>query len=69
MILFCCQVAAKRRLVETATKISGRLQMAVREGLELAAKIFQPQLPQVDGITEEEIKRLKVICSNAPKVC
>jgi hypothetical protein len=42
--------------------------MAVREGLELAAKMFQPQLPHVEGITEEEIKRLKVICSNAPKV-
>jgi hypothetical protein len=68
MILFRCQVAAKRRLVETATKISGRLQMAVREGLELAAKMFQPQLSHVEGITEEEIKRLKVICSNAPKV-
>jgi hypothetical protein len=68
MILFCCQVAAKRRLVETATKISGRLQMAVKEGLELAAKMFQPQLPHVEGITEEKIKRLKLICSNAPKV-
>jgi hypothetical protein len=43
-----------------ATKISGRLQMAVREGLELAPKMFQPQLPHVEGIMEEEIERLKV---------
>jgi hypothetical protein len=52
------QVAARRRLVETATRLSGRLQMAVREGVELAAKMFQPQLLQVEGITEDEIKLL-----------
>jgi hypothetical protein len=55
------QVAARRRLVETATRLSGRLQMAVREGVELAARMFQPQLPQVEGITEDEIKLLKVL--------
>jgi hypothetical protein len=46
-----------------ATKISGRLQIAVKEGLELAAMTFKPQLPHVEGITEEEIERLKVLRS------
>jgi hypothetical protein len=32
----------------------------VREGVELAARMFQPQLPQIEGITEDEIKLLKV---------
>jgi hypothetical protein len=53
-------VAAKRRVVELAVKYVGRLQIATRDGLELAERCFQPHEAAVEGLSEEELRIIRV---------
>jgi hypothetical protein len=53
-------VAAKRKVVELAVKYAGRLQIATRDGLELAERWFQPQEAAVEGLSEEELRIIRV---------
>jgi uncharacterized protein YciI len=53
-------VQAKRRVVEIAIKYAGRLQIATRDGLERAEKWFQPQEAAVEGLSEEELRIIRV---------
>jgi hypothetical protein len=53
-------VQAKRRVVEIAVKYAGRLQIPARDGLELAEKWFQPQEAAVEGLSEEELRIIRV---------
>jgi hypothetical protein len=51
--------AAKRRLVELAVRSSNRLQVAARDGFQLAAKVFGGQQDSYLGLTAEEMAAIK----------
>jgi hypothetical protein len=54
------KVTVRRRAVEETTRVAGRLQVALTEGVEIVARMLQPQLQRVEGISEEEMKMIKV---------
>jgi hypothetical protein len=58
------KVSLRRRAVEEATRVTGRLQVALTEGMDIAARMLQPQLQKVEGISDEEMKRIKVSETN-----
>jgi hypothetical protein len=53
-------VAAKRKLVEVNVKMAARMKVACLEGLDFAGKLFAVQTMDVEGLTEEEARALKV---------
>jgi hypothetical protein len=53
-------VAAKRKLVEFNVKMAARMKVACLEGLDFAGKLFAVQTMDVEGLTEEEARALKV---------
>ena len=53
-------VATKRRLVEFHVKMAARMKVACMEGLDFAGKLFAVQSMDVEGLTEEEARALKV---------
>jgi hypothetical protein len=53
-------VAAKRKLVEVNVRMAARMKVACVEGLDFAGKMFAVQTMDVEGLTEEEVRALKV---------
>jgi hypothetical protein len=39
--------------------VTGRLQVALTEGVDIAARMLRPQLQKVEGISEEDMKLIK----------
>jgi hypothetical protein len=50
-------VAAKRKL---NVRMAARMKVACMEGLEFAGRMFAVQTMDVEGLTEEEVRALKV---------
>jgi hypothetical protein len=61
------KISLRRRAVEETTRVAGRLQVALTEGVDIVVKILQPQLQKVEGISEEEMKLIKVRGTGAGK--
>jgi hypothetical protein len=53
-------VGIRRRLVEQQVKYAARMKVACVEGLEFAGRMFEVQHLDVEGLTEDEIKVMKV---------
>jgi hypothetical protein len=53
-------VAIRRRLVEQQIKYAARTKVACVKGLEFAGHMFEVQQLDVEGLTEDEIKAMKV---------
>jgi hypothetical protein len=53
-------VGDKRKLVEVNVKMAARMKVACMEGLDFAGKLFAVQTMDVEGLTEEEVRALKV---------
>jgi hypothetical protein len=53
-------VGDKRKLVEVNMKMAARMKVACMEGLDFAGKLFAVQTMDVEWLTEEEVRALKV---------
>jgi hypothetical protein len=53
-------VNMKRRVVEQATRVLGRFKVALTEGIDIVSKMLHTQFQQVDAISEDEMKLIKI---------
>jgi hypothetical protein len=52
-------VGIRRRVIEQQIKYAARMKVTCVKGLEFAGRMFEVQLPDVEGLTEDEIKIMK----------
>jgi hypothetical protein len=55
-----CLVGIRRRLVEQQIKYAARAKVACVKGLDFAGKMFEVQQVDMEGLTEDEIRAMKV---------
>jgi hypothetical protein len=53
-------VGIRRRFVEQQIKYAARMKVACVKGLEFAGRMFEVQQMDVEGLTEDKIKAMKV---------
>jgi hypothetical protein len=53
-------VAAKRKLVDVNVRMAARMKVVCTEGLKFMGRMFVVQQMDVEGLTEDEVRALKV---------